>query len=410
VSPINLLLAASLAANAALLLNSVRGRTFENGTRRTRQPEAQTVWKLEKIEAPDLPPRLSRDAVLAGLTVGVVAVDDRGRTLVFNSAAEQLLGLEQQTLAGRSLSDFIATRLLHNLAKQVLHSGEPASVEIIVSGEKERILEATGTIFNDSNYGPGVALVLNDVTHLRQLETLRRDFVANVSHELKTPVASIQGFTETLLDGAMEDESVRTHFLEIILHQGKRLKTIIDDLLKLACLESSNHQMELLKAVTRAADLLENVRAISSDRAKLKAMKVTVDCMYDLQLLVNPSLIEQALLNLIDNAIKYCPSGAQVALSAKRIDGGAILTVRDSGPGIAQEHLARLFERFYRVDKGRSRDEGGSGLGLAIVKHIALAHGGNVSVESTLGAGSTFTIFLPFESVLESAELSKKAI
>lgn len=356
------------------------------------------------------PPRISRDAIILNLQSGILAVNEAGQTLAVNPAAERLLGLDPGALDGRSIADFIGTRLLYNLAKEAIRSGQIGTAEMIIGGSDERTLEAAATKFQDPLVGHGAIVMLNDVTQLRQLETLRRDFVANVSHELKTPVASIQGFTETLLDGAIDDHSVRAHFLEIILHQSKRLRSIIDDLLKLACLESPGQNLQLHRQTVRAADLLEAVRAITIERAQQKGIKLTVDCAYELLLWVNQSLVEQCLLNLVDNAIKYCPAGAQIVIFARKTDDGAELAVADTGSGISAEHLPRLFERFYRVDKGRSRDEGGSGLGLAIVKHIALAHGGTVSVESTPGEGSIFKIHLSESSISRSDSAVKKAV
>ena len=351
------------------------------------------------------------DSILASINTGVIAVDQRGTVLTINPAAERLFGFESQILLGHLLSDFIDTRLLQSLTRQILASGESASADMIVAGPEERTLEATGTVIRDSTgTASGVVLMLNDVTHIRQLETLRQDFVANVSHELKTPVASIQGFTETLLDGAMDDNSVRSHFLEIILHQSKRLRTIIDDLLKLARLESSNQNLELIKLTTSAAELLAAVKENSAEWALSKGISVVIECPDDFAVLINPSLFEQALLNLVDNAIKYGPVGSVITISAWRTNNGVTLSVKDTGMGISEEHLPRLFERFYRVDKGRSRAEGGSGLGLSIVKHIALAHGGQVSVESKIGTGSTFSISLGPESVMEQRRFEKQAV
>jgi two-component system phosphate regulon sensor histidine kinase PhoR len=240
----------------------------------------------------------------------------------------------------------------------------------------------------------GAVVVFNDVSRLRRLENLRRDFVANVSHELKTPITSIKGFVETLLDGAIHNPADAERFLKIVAKHADRLNCIIEDLLMLSRLEQDGKQgMEMQKTGLRG--ILNSAVEICAQRAAGKNMIINVECSDALSATVNPPLIEQALINLIGNAIKYSADGKTVAVSARAEDGGVRLIVKDQGYGIEEKHLDRLFERFYRVDKGRSRQEGGTGLGLSIVKHIAQAHGGTVAVQSRYGEGSTFSIFLP---------------
>jgi two-component system phosphate regulon sensor histidine kinase PhoR len=238
--------------------------------------------------------------------------------------------------------------------------------------------------------------VLNDITDIRHLENVRRDFVANVSHELKTPVASIKGFVETLLDGRVDDPDDRRRFLEIVGRQSDRLGAIIDDLLALSRIEQAEGMGDLPLERVAVADVLAAVVAECGPRADDRSIVIEVESPPGLEAEVNAPLLEQALINLVDNALKYSEQGGSVILAATPTEDGMLdLIVRDHGTGIGAEHLPRLFERFYRVDKGRSRKLGGTGLGLSIVKHIVQAHGGTVAVESTLGVGSTFRVRLP---------------
>jgi len=229
---------------------------------------------------------------------------------------------------------------------------------------------------------------------LNRLEKIRRDFVANVSHELKTPITSIKGFVETLLDGAINDPAEADRFLKIVSKQANRLNAIIEDLLALSRLEQGGETDVDMQSVGLSG-LLHSAAEACSRRAGQKDITINVDCRDGLSAVINPQLIEQALINLIGNAVKYSEADSAVVVHAYTEADETILSVKDQGCGIEDKHIDRLFERFYRVDKGRSRQEGSTGLGLAIVKHIAQVHGGRVDVQSTFGQGSVFSIFLP---------------
>jgi two-component system phosphate regulon sensor histidine kinase PhoR len=252
-----------------------------------------------------------------------------------------------------------------------------------------------GTILrNDKGESLGAVVVLNDITRLRHLENIRRDFVANVSHELKTPITSIKGFVETLREGALKDPGDSERFLGIIAKQADRLNSIIEDLLTLSKIEESE-KTELQLEEHNLKAVLQSAISLCDIKAKSKKATVTLDCNDELTAKINPELLEQAIINLLDNAIKYSDEGGDIKISAIRLNSEINISVRDWGIGIERRHLPRLFERFYTVDKAHSRELGGTGLGLAIVKHIVLAHHGNVSIESAPGKGSTFTILLP---------------
>ncbi|MEX2561444.1 MAG: ATP-binding protein, partial [Pirellulales bacterium] len=253
-----------------------------------------------------------------------------------------------------------------------------------------------GTALRDAGgHSIGAVIVLNDVSRLRQLENMRRDFAANVSHELKTPVTSIKGFVETLLDGAMRDSQDSERFLRIIARQADRLDSIIEDLLSLSRIEKEGDAADLVLTLAELRGVLESALHDCDSKASERGIRIALSCDDGLQARINPPLLEQAVTNLLDNAIKYSEPAGEVQLSGQTAGGEVLIVVRDQGCGIAEEHLSRLFERFYRVDKARSRKLGGTGLGLAIVKHIVLAHRGQVTVESAPSAGSTFTIHLP---------------
>jgi two-component system phosphate regulon sensor histidine kinase PhoR len=219
--------------------------------------------------------------------------------------------------------------------------------------------------------------------------------VANVSHELKTPITSIQGFVEALLEGAMNDHKQAERFLKIIAKHSDRLNSIIEDLLILSRLEEDRERKETSFEVTDLKAVLASAIELSSIKAEEKQMRIELVCQDHARAKINAALLEQAMVNLIDNAIKYSPPGSTIRITTEQKGKQTTISVQDNGCGIAQEHLPRIFERFYVVDKSRSRKLGGTGLGLAIVKHIAQVHGGSVTVESSLGKGSTFTIHLP---------------
>jgi two-component system phosphate regulon sensor histidine kinase PhoR len=240
-------------------------------------------------------------------------------------------------------------------------------------------------------------LVLLDVTEMRQLETVRRDFVANVSHELRTPIASMRSATETLRMAMGHDPKATDQFLDIIERNGRRLGDLIADLLDLSRIEAKEFRLEI--EPLDLADLIRQGIATSSERASARHIGIEVDIPQECPRPAGDrSAFDRVLANLVDNALKYCPEHSAVQIAALPRPGCVLITVSDNGPGIDARHLPRLFERFYRADPGRSRDMGGTGLGLSIVKHLVEAMGGEVTVESTLGKGSTFGFTLPMTS------------
>jgi len=337
-----------------------------------------------------------QQAILAGMKEGVIAVGADDRILILNPTAEQLLGISMDSARGKTVQEAIRHPGLQKFFETAYAGDAPSSEEIVLRGRDERLLQATGSALVDADGNRiGALVVLNDVTQTRKLENLRRDFVANVSHELKTPITSIKGFVETLRDGAIDDPSKAREFLEIVARQADRLNAIIEDLLALSAIEQRAEAAEIPKQRERILSILEAAVVGLETKAGAAGVAVSVQCPPDLEADVNAPLLEQAVTNLLDNAIKYSPSGSTVSVMAELADGDVAIHVADNGPGIEAEHIPRLFERFYRVDKARSRKQGGTGLGLAIVKHIVQAHGGRTGVKSAPGQGSVFSIYLP---------------
>ena len=334
-------------------------------------------------------------AVLRSLSESLFAVDADERLIRVNAAATRLFDIDDTESLGKPLHEVIRNHDLIQLVGQVLQSEHAVEGEITIDTPEERYLQVHGTVLRGANGSRfGALLVLNDVTRLRRLERVRRDFVANVSHELRTPITTIKGFVETLQGGALANRNDAERFLDIIANHTERLNAIIEDLLALSWLEQDTDEK-----IVRESSKLEPVvaRAVEAcaTGARVRDITLVVQDPDGVTATVNPPLIERAVVNLIDNAIKYSDPGSKVEIALKRDPAGCRIRVVDRGAGIEKRHLPRIFERFYRTDKARSRSQGGTGLGLAIVKHIALLHSGGVSVESRLGEGSTFTIRIP---------------
>jgi two-component system phosphate regulon sensor histidine kinase PhoR len=335
------------------------------------------------------------ESTFSSMTEAVIVTDQEGRLLRCNQAAGRLFGFDLVVAEQRDILELIRYADVQQFLEKVLKSGAPAEKVITVSTGLERILNAHGCLLrNESGQSAGALLVFHDITRLKRLETMRRDFAANVSHELKTPITAISGFVETLRDGALHEPDAE-RFLEIIARNVRRLRTIIEDLLALARLEQEEEGGQISLSRKAVRPVLENAAALCVNAADGKNISVELDCPETLRARLNAALLEQAVVNLLDNAVKYSPSGGTVILRAAQDSGAVLIAVQDFGCGIPREHHARLFERFYRVDKARSCKLGGTGLGLAIVKHIVQAHHGTVSVDSAPGRGSVFTIRLP---------------
>jgi len=335
------------------------------------------------------------ETVLSGLGEGVLAVDGDEQIIKINRAAADLLGTDPESARSRSLQEVVRSAELQEFIIGVLRTGAGAETELRMFGVKERTLEVYASMLRDLKPpSSGVLIVMRDISRIKHLEAVRRDFVANVSHELKTPITSIKGFVETLLE-SRDDPQEQARFLEIIAKQAERLNHIIDDLLTLSRLERNGLNKDMMLVEAPLAGVINEAVEICGHKAQEKNIRIDIDCGEGLCARVNQPLLEQALVNLIDNAIKYSDAGCTIRIITRLENDQVAIEVADQGCGIEQQHLARLFERFYRVDTARSRKLGGTGLGLAIVKHIVNSHNGTVQVESRPGEGSVFTVRLP---------------
>jgi two-component system phosphate regulon sensor histidine kinase PhoR len=332
--------------------------------------------------------------ILDGMIEGVVALDDRGRLLLLNPAARAMFGVEQGIPEGRSFLEVIRQKGLLDLVDEVRATAAPARHEIELGPPVNRLVAARGVPLGLGPGAPGVLLVLNDVTELRRLERVRSEFVANVSHELRTPLTCIKGYLETLLDGALEDSAHARRFLEVAGTHAERLDRLIDDLLELSNIESGRVtlvpvRLDLDEVVAGMAAMFER-RTVQNRLTLVRAVRPGLAVRADRDRLV------QILVNLVDNAVKFTSEGGQIRIEAALgSDGRVEITVRDTGVGIPSTDLPRITERFYRVDRTRSREVGGTGLGLAIVKHLVQAHGGELRIESALGSGTAVSFTLP---------------
>jgi two-component system phosphate regulon sensor histidine kinase PhoR len=337
-----------------------------------------------------------QQAVLESMKEGVLAVDYEEKILLMNQTAGEILSIPEINVIGKTLHEVVRVSEIHKFFKKILSEGNSSETEIIIQLEKEKTLQLIGTILYDiNNKEIGALVVLNDISNLRYIDTIKKDLVANVSHELKTPLTTIKGFIETLKDGAIENKEDAGRFLDIISKHIERLNLIIDDLLTLSRLEEKATLDNIYKVEQEVLPVLNSIVEDYSLKADAKRIKLLIDCPEELIAKVNAQLIEQAIGNLIDNAIKYSDSNTKVTISAASDTQHLNIIVKDEGWGIDKEHFPRLFERFYRIDKSRSRDVGGTGLGLAIVKHIVNAHGGTVKIDSQINKGSRFTITIP---------------
>lgn len=350
--------------------------------------------RLSDLQSEQLRLKQSHDRlaiVLEAMVEGVVAVDRDERILLANAAAIRLLDLKSDRVSGYPLWESVRLPRLQELVKESIGGTDQHRLEFEVPRTQSTVVAVVSRL--PGNPCPGAVIVLHDVTDLRRLENLRREFVSNVSHELKTPLASISAYAETLLDGALEDPAINRTFVTRIEEQATRLNTLIFDLLELARVEAEEHAFEIgpvdVSAIVQASSVEHiNVAKSKNLNLKIESPSEPVWGMGD------AGGIRTIVDNLVDNAINYTPVGGMVTVRWWRESDRVFLEVRDTGVGIAKEYQARIFERFFRVDRARSREVGGTGLGLSIVKHLCQVFDGEVKVSSRLGHGSTFTVQL----------------
>ena len=337
-----------------------------------------------------------QEAVFSSMVEGVIAIDTNQRILRINQAAKEILEISGEKIEGMTIQEAIRNSELQNLILFSLQQESPIGQEIEIQKENECFLFIQSAPLMDTQKAKcGIVVVINDITKIKQLEKHRKEFVANVSHELRTPLTTIQGFAETLLNPSVTDQKQKDEFLKIIHTHSIRLGAIIEDLLTLSRVEKDTERKQIELVEGEIKTTLESAILLCENKATDRNIQIELDCPDDCKVKHNSPLMEQAIVNLLDNAIKYSNSDSKIQVEVLSKDEGITICVSDQGLGIPKEHLPRLFERFYRVDKARSRKLGGTGLGLSIVKHIALAHNGRVDVKSEIDKGSVFSLHLP---------------
>lgn len=336
------------------------------------------------------------EAILSSVVNGIIAVDSNENILFINPKAQQMLNIEEGDIVGKHLLEVIRNNKIDEMIKGILENRSLTENEIIINYPSERIFRLYSNAIKhpDSEDMIGIIIIIQDVTEIKKLEKMRSEFVANVSHELKTPLTSIKGFVETLKAGAIEDNDTAIRFLNIIDDEADRLNRLISDILSLSELENKKFKPGLGKINT--AEKIMEIMSMLQNQAGKKNINLVSNISGNVSKLKGDSdQFKQMLINLIDNAVKYTPEGGNVEVSAYNDGGNVVIRIKDNGIGIPKEHIPRLFERFYRVDKARSRNVGGTGLGLAIVKHIIMQFGGKIEVNSELGKGTEFILQIP---------------
>jgi two-component system phosphate regulon sensor histidine kinase PhoR len=343
--------------------------------------------------------------VLSSMVEGVIAVDTGERVIRLNQSAARMLGFDWKDAKNRSIQEVSRNTELQEFVAETLASEHLVERDLSLYTGDDLVVRAHGTVLRDeTGKRMGALIVLNDITRLRRLENVRRDFVANVSHEIKTPLTAIRGFVETLRDDTGAEPQNHRRFLEIIARHTGRLEALVEDLLNLSRIEEEKPADSMGMESRSLLNLLEGAVGIVQEKIEGTTDRFRLSCDPGIRISVTPLLMEQAFVNLLENAVKYSRAGSEVLVEAG-VQGAEIdVRVKDQGAGIPADHLPRIFERFYRVDKSRSRKLGGTGLGLAIVKHVVQVHGGRVEAESTPGEGSTFTVYLPAVRETESPE------
>lgn len=349
----------------------------------------QEMTIQEKIQGSQL------RTVIDNMESGVILIDERGYVHLVNRKFLKIFGKKTKDYIGYLYYDVLEEERIYKAVQEAFLYEQKVKNAFTIALEVEKLyIEIVGApIFNEINELKGAVLVFHDITELKRLEQMRKDFVANVSHELKTPITSIKGFAETLLDESMDDEAIRNKFLEIIYKESERIQALVNDLLELSKLEKD--EMHILYEKVNISELIEEIAPIVQQAATRKEITLVTNLESNVIIDGDFDRLKQVCINLLNNAISYTPINGTVTLEVKVVDAKLHITVIDTGIGIPEDKMNRVFERFYRVDKARSRNTGGTGLGLAIVKHIVEAHNGTIKLDSKVGEGSTFSVIVP---------------
>ena len=369
-------------------------RRFDEARERLKEQTGQNAVLQEQQQLALAQAQAQQQALFNSMVEGVLLLDGNGRVRLVNQALEHLFGLTGD-IRGRTTMEALRLHELQELVSRVRVESQVLGFELELPGLDNRCLQVNATALLDrGGKQQGMILVFHDLTRLKQLENTRQEFVANVSHELRTPLSMIKGYVETLINGAKDDPNVATRFLQTIEKHAERLTYLIEDLLTISRLESGQIVMNLQKVELRpvANDVVNDLKSRADDKKVVLENQVPAE----IRVRADADRIQQVLFNLVDNAIKYGGSEGHVWIGALAVDDQMIeVSVRDNGPGIPPDAIERVFERFYRADKARSREQGGTGLGLSIVKHIVQSHGGEVWAKSAMGQGTTFLFTLP---------------
>ncbi|MEJ7616117.1 MAG: ATP-binding protein [Pyrinomonadaceae bacterium] len=356
-------------------------------------PDLQTS-SLTRTPPHSAPANALLEATMNSMREGVLVIDHELQVVASNRAAEGIFRHLSGPIESLRLSELTRNSAIHTAFLAAVNDNQRAEVKVETSGTDRRVLElrVVPLRFERETSTRGAIGVFFDITRLERLERVRQEFLSNVSHELRTPLTAIIAFVETLEDGAIDDPEHNRRFLGVIRKNASRMHNLIDDILELSAIEAGTVRVE--PTHVRLQPIVNDVIAALATRSDARRLSVQNTVAPDVFIFADPRRLEQMLTNLVDNAIKFNREGGSVSISHEAAGARAKISVSDNGDGISAEHIERIFERFYRVDRARSREMGGTGLGLAIVKHLARAHGGEASVTSTLGSGSTFTIEL----------------
>ncbi|MEO8647643.1 MAG: ATP-binding protein [Acidobacteriota bacterium] len=345
----------------------------------------------ESPRTTEAPLRAVLKAIIEHSRESLLVIDDSMRIEVANRSANNSFGRGER-LDGRLLSEVIRDPELHDAFRLAFDTGSASDLRVEITGPEKLVFD-THIAPADLDGERRAIGVFYDITRIERLERVRQEFLSNISHELRTPLTSILAFVETLQDGAIDDHENASRFLSVILRNAERMHGLIDDILELSMIESGSVLIELCRI--KLAAVVDEIAASLSAKAAERGVTIERSFGSDVEVFADPRRLEQMLTNLVDNAVKFNRETGPVEITFEKSDGFDLISVRDEGDGIRPDHVARIFERFYRIDRGRTRQVGGTGLGLAIVKHLARLHGGDIMVSSTLGTGTIFTLKLP---------------
>ncbi len=372
-----------------------RRRVREDAAARARR-EAEFRDLQARIDSVAEREKAKQETLFDSMAEGVLLLDRKNRVALINQAVEQLFGLSSD-IRGMTVMEAFRFNDLQAIVNRAIKEGRAQGEELELPGLERRVLEVNAAVYlNPAGASQGTILVFHDLTRIKQLENTRKEFVANVSHELRTPLSMIKGYVETLIDGAKDDPEVAPKFLLTIQKHADRLTALIEDLLTISRLESGQivlnlQPLDLSSLIRRVADELK-------DRAAKRNARFVIEAGDEIRVPADGERLHQALFNLFDNAIKYGGGNGEVRVICEISAGRVEISVRDRGPGIPPDAVERIFERFYRVDRARSREQGGTGLGLSIVKHIVQSHGGEVWARNEPGGGAAFFLTIPLST------------